>query len=35
MEGRHFNRGEGRRDILIKYMFGSKERRGKKVMNFN
>jgi hypothetical protein len=36
---RDFNRegkeGEGRRDLLFIYMFGSKEGRGGKRMNFN
>jgi hypothetical protein len=39
-EGRYFNEGEGKRgevrgDILIKYMFGSKDERGGEGKYFN
>jgi hypothetical protein len=34
-EVRDFNEGEGREAMLIKYMFGSKEKRGGDVRYFN
>jgi len=34
-EGRDFNGGEGKGDILVKYMFGSKEGRGGEGRDFN